>query len=140
MSDELQPEGVERNMKPALATLVQEAVCLALIDSAVPHDEDGKERFWTDEERQAMEHDIFAMPGEALAEMDPIALAQNVAVRLLGRGGWELPTIAGPIYTGNATAREVWEASLARPDRSIVDEMAFDLGLTPAEEEARDDG
>jgi hypothetical protein len=45
-----------------------------------------------------------------------------------------------PIYTGNATTREVFEASFERPDQSIVDELAFDLGLTPADTEEEGEG
>lgn len=115
----------ERSMKALLSVAVKEAVHLALIDAAVPveRDEDGQARLWTDEERQRFREDIFAIPGEALANMDPLALAQCVAVRLLGPGGWMI----GDVYAGNATARDVLEASVERPDQSHVDEFAFDL-------------
>lgn len=130
---------VELSMKPMLADCVKEAVRLALVDACWPVDEQkGTDRAesWTDAERLEFRRNIHALPSSALSKMDPEALAQNVAVRLLGTGGWVLPDPRGgvPIYTGNATTREVFDATFERPDRSIVDEMAFDLGLQPADE------
>jgi hypothetical protein len=130
------PEFVEVALKPMLAECVKEAVKLALIDSCWPVDEaTGEDRAesWTPEERSAMRRDIHTLPSSALSGMDPQALAQNVAVRLFGTGGWFLPNPRGgdPIYTGNATARDVFEASFERPDQDHVAEMGFDLGLRP---------
>jgi len=88
-----------------------------------------KDRPPTEEERKAWEFDIYAIPDEALTRMDLGALARNVACRLLGTGGWELPTPHGPMYAGNATTTEVFEASFERPDRDHVAEIAFDMGL-----------
>lgn len=127
---------VELAMKPMLAECVQEAVKLALIDSCWPVDEatgEDRPQSWTPEERLAMRRDIHAMPASAFSNMDPSALAQNVCVRLLGAGGWRLPDPRGgsPIYTGNATTREVFDASFERPDHDVVAEVAFDLGLRP---------
>ena len=79
-------------------------------------------RLPTPEEREAWGWDIHAIP---LAHIDPEALAQNLAVRLLGSGGWWI----GGLYAGNATPREVFEASIDRPDRDAVAEVAFDLNL-----------
>ncbi len=123
-------------MKPLLGKMVQEAVKLALIDATMPPkgskthgDEWGH---WTDAEKAEFTHDIYAIPAQSLAEMDPGALAQNVAVRLLGPGGW---FVAG-VYSGNATTQEVVDATFARPNQSEIDELAFDLGLTdPTEPE-----
>jgi hypothetical protein len=123
-----------------LAACIQEAVHLALIDSVGPEADPKAESLerragvWTPEERAAMEADIYAIPPEAIARMSPMALAQNVACRLLGTGGWELPTPNGPMYTGNATTSEVFEASFDRPDRDHVAELAFDLGLKPSDD------
>jgi hypothetical protein len=133
------PEFVEVALKPMLAECVQEAVKLALIDSCWPVDEaTGEDRAesWTPEERAAMRRDIHTMPSSAMSRIDPQALARNVAVRLLGTGGWFLPSPRGgdPIYTGNATSREVFEASFERPDRDQIAEMGFDLGLRPTED------
>lgn len=130
-------EHVELTLKPMLAECIQEAVKLALIDSCWPVDEaTGEERedSWTPEEREAMRRDIHALPSSALATMDPGALARNVGVKLLGLGGWFLPDPAGgdPVYTGNATTREVFDLSFERPDRDAGAEMAFDLGLEDA--------
>lgn len=131
------PEHVELALKPMLAECIQEGVKLALIDSCWPVDEStGEDRAtsWTDEERAAFRRDIHSMPSSAISNMDPQALAQNVSVKLLGTGGWFLPNPRGgaPIYTGNATAREVFEASFERPDRDQIAELGFDLGLRPA--------
>lgn len=130
----------KRSMKPMLARCIHEAVHLALIDSVGPEADPKAESFerrcgvWTPEERAAMEADIYAIPSEAIARMSPMALAQNVAVRLLGAGGWELPTPNGPMYTGNATTAEVFEATFDRPDRDHIAEVAFDLGLKPTDD------
>lgn len=147
------------SMRCLLAIAVTEAVKLALIDSAAPRiicpDCDGSAidtsdkgyegkcstclgssvtgiilDLWTDEQKLEMRHDIYKMPSEAMAEIDPGALAQNVCCRLLGRGGW----VVGGVYGGNATDREVFEATIERPDYSAIDELAFDLGLPPAED------
>lgn len=144
------------SMRCLLSLAVHEAVKLALIDSAAPRvtcpacdgsaidtSDEGYEGkcstclgsstpgtvlgFWTDEQKAEMRRDIHAMPSEAMAEIDPAALAQNVACRLLGAGGW----VVGGLYGGNATPREIFEASLERPDRSVIDEIAFDLGCGP---------
>lgn len=132
----------ERSMKPLLADAVAESVKLALIDSACiplePEDErpdnyvsiGDAERCPTPAEREAWDADPSTIPPIVLAGISPRVLARNVAVRLLGTGGWQI----GEMYTGNASAREVFDASIARPDRAVVDEIAFDLGLTLQDE------
>lgn len=85
-----------RSMKPLLGKVIAEAVRLAVAD---------------------------CIPAAARETFDGEALAQGVALRLLGPGGWMI----GSAYAGNATAREVFEESFERPDRSIVSEVAFDL-------------
>lgn len=136
---EIDPE-LKRTMKPMLAECIHQAVHLALIDSVLPDENADGETFeeraglWTEEQQNAMESDIYAIPSEAIAKMDPGALCQNIACRLLGTGGWMLPTPDGPMYTGNATASEVFEASFDRPDRDHVAEVAFDMGLKPTED------
>jgi hypothetical protein len=128
-----QVEEPERTMKPMLAACIEQAVHLALIDSASPKaNPDGEtleERagMWTDDQRAAMELDIYAIPDEAMSNMDPRALAGNISCRLLGSGGWMLPTPNGPMYTGNATTSEIFEATFDRPDRDHVAEVAFDI-------------
>lgn len=132
-----------RSLKPLMAEVIREAVHLALIDSAIPDgaDDDGGSRMWTEAELEAMHHDIYAIPSEALARMDPGALARNVAVRLLGTGGWSLMNGDEEVYTGNATAQEIWDLSIARPSRSHIDEMAMDVTemMRRAHEEADDE-
>lgn len=124
------------SMRCLLSVAVQEAVTLALIDTARPRDANGQDRFWTDDEKLAMRRNIYAMPDEALGNMDPGALARNVACRLLGTGGW----IVGGVYAGNATPREVFEATIERPDRSFVDELAFDTLAAFQAPDDEDDG
>lgn len=111
------------DMKALLGVAVSEAVHLALIDTV--------EIDLTDAQRQAARWDIHRIPGEAIARMDPEALAQNVCVRLLGSGGW----FVNGVYAGNATPREVLDASIQRPDRDPIDEIAFDLGLQAPDDE-----
>lgn len=85
-----------RSMKPLLGKVIDEAVRMAVAD---------------------------CIPPEARAMFDEDALGQEIALRLLGPGGW----MVGDCYAGNATAREVFDQSFDRPDRSIVSEVAFDL-------------
>lgn len=114
----------DRHMKPLLGTAVDEAVKLALIDSVrVP--EGDMERSPTDAERRAWAWDIYAMPSECLATMDPGALAQNVAVRLLGPGGWAV----GGVYSPNASPHQIVDACIERPDEDPVAGVLMDLGL-----------
>jgi hypothetical protein len=125
------PIDPERSMKPLLGKLVQEAVHLALIDCCLADEMDGIiERegvdAWLargDQVKTEWARDIHAIPSAHLARMDPLALAQCVAVRLLGSGGW----MVGGVYAGNATARELLDATFERPDQSHVDELAFDV-------------
>jgi hypothetical protein len=127
------------SMRCLLALAVQEAVKLALIDSVLccEMDEvierDGVDA-WDergDEVRAAWRRDIHAIPSRHIAQMDPMALAQNVSCRLLGYGGW----MVGGLYAPNASPRDIFEASLERPDQNYVDEIAFDLGLAPTDDE-----
>lgn len=108
-------------MKPLLSLAIMEAVKLALIDSAVPPDNG----FWTDEQKVEFGRNVYALPSDAIARMDPGALAQNVACRLLGYGGWE---VRGE-YAPNMTPRQVFESSIERPDQDVISETIFDLGL-----------
>lgn len=119
------------SMKPMLGKLVEEAVKLALIDSVLADAvdqlvSDGEMERWvatSDRLRAEWTEDIDSMPGELLAKMSPLALAQNVGCRLFGTGGW---SVSGT-YAPNASAREVLEATFARPDQRHVDETMFDI-------------
>ena len=127
MSDE------DRSMKPLLGKLIEEAVHLALIDCciAIGTERGLPEPPWTiDQHREVNErlkaawhHDIYAIPSEVIAEMDPVAFAQCLSVRLLGSGGW----MVEGVYAGNASARDLFDATFERPDRSHVSEVAFDV-------------
>lgn len=105
------------NMKALLGVAVRQAVHLALVDSAENEGSVARRR-WLD--------DIHSIP---LHGIDPEALAKNVANRLLGSGGW----CVNGVYAGNATPRQVLEASIARPDMDPITEFILDLGLTPSE-------
>lgn len=111
-------EAAERTLKPMLAEVIQEAAHLAFLRSVE----------LTPEQRERAEQDIFAIPAAAMADMDPMAFCQNLACVLLGTGGWFLPdSQGGEVYTGNATAREVFDLSFVRPDRDFGSEMAWDV-------------
>lgn len=126
------PLDPERSMKPLLGKLVQESIHLALVDCCLADAMDeyvakhgidaylngGREVITTPWLR-----DVHAIPSRYIARIDPSALGQCVAVRLLGAGGW----MVGGAYAGNATPRDLLDATFERPDRSEVSEVAFDL-------------
>lgn len=105
------------HMRPLLAVAIKEAVKLALIDSCAVDA--------TEEQRAEWAYDIYKMPNELYKEMDPGALAQNVACRLIGTGNWTV----GKCYTGNATSREAVEACIVRPDQDPSADVVMKLGL-----------
>lgn len=120
-------------MKPMLAEVLREALVLACIDSsfAPEIDEDGAcwigaydtAEEWmdaTEEFKRQWRANPYEIP---LDRIDIEALAQNLAVRLLGSGGWFL----NGVYTGNASNRDIFEKTFDRPDRNQTDEVAFDL-------------
>ena len=129
----LDSDGPERTLKPMLSACIEQALHLALIDCATPPQNpegttiEEKAGLWTGVQRAKLEEDIYAIPAEALAGMDARALAQRLSHYLLGPGGWVLPTPNGPMYAGNATTAEVFEATFDRPDRDHTAEVAFDL-------------
>jgi hypothetical protein len=129
----------EVHMKPLLAVAIKEAVKLALIDCCLADAVDaavGKEgdfERWAETSQRLKAEwtaDVYSMPADLFARMDPLALAQNVAVRLLGPGHWHV----NGVYAGNATPRELLEATVERPDQDPIAEIAFDLGLRPIED------
>lgn len=128
-----------RTMKPLLGMAIQEAVVLALIDSVhIPEDKSEpdviKHMHKQDDLRRQWASDIYSMPDELLSTIDPIALAQNVARRLLGTGGW----VVGDVYSGNASPREVVEATFTRPDKDPLGDIKFamlDIGLRLVDDE-----
>ena len=89
-------------------------------------------RSLTDLERAKMQMDEYA--GPQYVDFDPGALARNVACRLLGTGGW---TVNG-VYSGNATDQQILDATIIRPNRDRISELAMDLGLTEPPEEDED--
>lgn len=120
----------ERTMKGLLAVAIKEAVKLALIDSVLAmgadkaHDEGEEWGEATSRLRAEWDQNIYAIPSELIARMDPMALAQNICCRLLGTGGW---TISG-VYGGNASPAQMLQASIARPGHANVDDVAAAFG------------
>lgn len=82
----------ERHNRAALSALIQDAVHKALIDSVLAIEVDaicdGKEiECWgraSDDLRREWEANVHLIPNRLFAQMDPQALAQNVAYRMLG--------------------------------------------------------
>lgn len=110
------------SMKPLLAVAIKEAVMWALVDSVFVPTDDG-DRVPTDDERARWLLQPYAIPGDSLGTMDVMALAQNVALRLLGPGGWYV----NGVYGGNASASQVLGACVARPDQDPLGDIKADL-------------
>jgi len=118
----------DTHMKPLLAVAVREAVVLAIIDSvATVEIKDGDIDAWmaeSDAQRGRLAFDIYQITPEEWGSIDPGALAQNVACRLFGDGGW---TVNG-VCSGNASPREVLDACVHRPDRDPLGDIKHALG------------
>ena len=108
----------DRNMKPLLGVAVQEAVRLAIVDCLDPDTV-------TDEDRERYRRDVHAIPVELWVRIDPTALGQNVACRLLGTGGW----VIGDFYSGNATPAEVLGACVAEPHADPLAGIKTEFGI-----------
>lgn len=115
----------EHSMKALLSVAITEAVKLALIDSCVAPPRNLEDMDRCDARKAELLWDIYKITPEELGSMDPGALAQNVCCRLLGTGGW----VVGRVYAGNATPREILDASLCRPDQDPLGDIKMDLGL-----------
>ena len=117
------------SMKPLLAVCLKEAVRLALIDSCVepPKDASDAESQRYEARKEELGWDIYKLSGDELAGMDPMALAQNVAWRLFGTGGWEV----NGAYAGNSTPQAILEAFVHRPDQNPLGILIMDMGLNP---------
>ncbi|WP_145066042.1 hypothetical protein [Engelhardtia mirabilis] len=96
--------------------MIGEAFRIALVDSLPPET--------SDERRVAIYRDAHAISDEEWLGIDPNALARNVGVRMLGTGGW---TIRGA-YSGSASAREVFDATIGNADENLADRLAAELG------------
>lgn len=130
----------DRSMKPLLAVAVTEAVRLALVDSCLACEmerviaADGIDA-WLERADSICEQwarNPELIPDGDVAGMDRAALAQNVACRLLGTGGWQI----GSLYAGNATPQEIFDASI---DRTHEDPTAdVRMGLLDAGVESSD--
>lgn len=121
----------DTNMKPLLGALVQRAVVLAISDCIRPPDGiDDVEEY---EKRKAeVQRNVFSILAEDWAQIDPMALAQNVACRLLGAGGW---TVNG-VYSGNATINQIvnacFGAEASRDPLADVKEALSEIGAVEA--------
>ena len=102
------------SMKPLLGKLIQEAFRIAVLD-CIPDLDDNR--------RVAIFRDIYAVTEEEWQSIDPGALCQNIGCRLLGTGGW---TVRG-VYSGNASTREVFDATIANSDINETDQFAAGL-------------
>lgn len=106
--------GEQVSMKPLLAAALEEAFRIAVVDS-IPE--------LTDERRIAIFRDIHRMTEAEWGSICPTALRQNIACRLFGVGGW---SVRG-VYSGNASAREVFEACVANSEANPIDDVVGDL-------------
>lgn len=128
----------ETHMKPLLATAVTEAVKLAIVDS-LPVEwpvnafvEGTEECLERQEKKRNWLWDPYSIPQEHWNGIDPMALAQNICCRLLGKGGWEV----NGVYSGNATPREILDACVERPDQDPLGDIKHALGLKREETDA----
>lgn len=116
------------SMKPLLGKLIQEAFRMAVVD-CISGD---------DARRIAVFRDLYAITEEEWQSIDPGALCKNVKNRLLGTGGW----IVRGVYSAHASAREIFDASVANSDVNDADQFGAELQrfLEKAGDEGPDDG
>ena len=103
------------SMKPLLLKVIEEAFRIAVVDSLLPEA--------TDERRVKIYRDIYAITEEEWGSIDPSALAKNLCNRLLGSGGW---AVRG-VYSGNASAKDVFDATMLNQDENQTDNFVSDL-------------
>lgn len=102
------------SMKAMLAACIEEAFRIAVCDSLLPE---------TSDERRVLIHaDLHAITSEEWAEIDPNALRRNICNRLLGYGGWDIRGV----YSGNASAEEVFAASFPKGGINPIDQFMRD--------------
>ncbi len=117
--------------KPLLGKLIEQAVYWALVDCLPPPDDvtiytDAAKWAAYQKQKEAWVRDPYSMPASSF---DPGALAQNVACRLLGKGGWSV----NGCYSGNGSAQQVFDATFpnatANPVLDFLDELEEATGL-----------
>ena len=117
------------SMKGVLSEAIQEALLWAVADSCIdPMHADYEGR------REELILNVDSMTDGERAGLSFGVLAQNLACRLLGSGGW---TING-VYTGNASTQQVVDAAFHRADKNPLGEITNFLksgGLTDGEVE-----
>lgn len=96
------------SMKPAIASLLNEAFKIAVCD-CLPDIDDAR--------RIKISCDIYQITEKEWMSIDPGALSQNIMVRMFGIGGF---TVRG-VYAGNATPQQNFDACVANKDQSDVD-------------------
>ena len=95
----------DTNMKPLLSKLIERAFVLAVSDCiAPPVGFDDQDDY--DKRKAAVQRDVYSISAEDWAQIDAMALAQNLCCRLLGKGGWEV----NGVYSANATVQQVVNA------------------------------
>lgn len=135
------PHGNPLSLKPLLAVAIHEAVAWALVDSTDPELAGCTESFVNGDDnfrktRAGWVLNPHTIPAEALASIDPSALAQNICVRLLGPGGWD----AGGIYHGNASPQQTFDALVRRPHEDPLGDIKMSLGLAEPDDKEADRG
>lgn len=126
------------SLKPLLAVAIHEAVAWALVDSTDPELAGCTASFVNGDDNFAKTRaswvlDPHSIPAEALASIDPTALAQNITTRLLGSGGWE----TGGIYHGNASPQQTFDALVRRPHEDPLGDIKMALGVIEEEKDDR---
>ncbi len=114
------------HMKPVLAKAIEHAFVLAVSDCLPPPERpDDMDRY--DARKRVVQLDVYKITDEEWAQIDPMALAQNLCCRLLGTGGWQV----GGVYSANATVNEVIAACFGEDEanRDPIADVKEALGL-----------
>ncbi len=98
------------SMKPVISKLLKEAFRIALAESIPDID---------DERRCAIFMDYYKITDEEMCRMDLGALCQNIFVRMFGTGGF----VVRGMYNGNASPQESFDACVAKPDITGMEDI-----------------
>lgn len=119
------------DMKPLLGKLIERAFVFAVSDCIAPPEQPGKDQDDYDKRKLAIQRDVYNVTDEDWAQIDPMALAQNVCCRLLGTGGWSV----NGVYAPNATVQQVVNACFgAEASRDPLGGIIEAMGLEPADD------
>ena len=118
------------SMKPLLSKLVQRAFVLAVSD-CIPPPEGINDLDAYDKRKEEIQRNVYDITPEEWAQIDPMALAQNLCCRLLGEGGWSV----GGVYSANATVDQVMRATFGEgSSKNPLEDIIKELGLEEARE------